>query len=118
MGIHVRHAIRLIPRGFAPCYSLSAESQLWPSAIVFATSSTLSQFRQFSSIDGFAGKQLLDNLVDWEQKGVPQAAGTSASDDFDLARVRRLLACLGEPHLSWPSIHVAGSKGGSLDQWL
>ncbi|MCH7480653.1 MAG: hypothetical protein IIC79_04590, partial [Chloroflexi bacterium] len=34
-----------------------------------------------------------------------------APENFDLARVHDLLALLGDPHKTYPSIHVAGSKG-------
>ncbi|GAX75550.1 hypothetical protein CEUSTIGMA_g2993.t1 [Chlamydomonas eustigma] len=54
---------------------------------------------------------LLESFVNWEQKGIPKSAGLSNSKDFDLNRMRKLLGGLGNPHLSWPAVHVAGSKG-------
>ena len=38
-------------------------------------------------------------------------AATSAPENFDLARVHKLMASLGDPHLAYPVIHVAGTKG-------
>lgn len=60
--------------------------------------------RSFSS-------SVLDGLVNWEQRGIPRAAGTIDSSHFDLSRMRRLLEVLGSPQSSWPSVHVAGTKG-------
>jgi hypothetical protein len=54
---------------------------------------------------------LLDRLVNWEQRGIPAAAGTQDSKHFDLDRMRRLLQRLGDPHMQYLSVHVAGSKG-------
>ncbi len=109
MASLVWHATRRAYSGLSPC-----PSNLLQLAIVSAGNSSLSQCLSFSSVQSGAGEQLLSTLVNWEQKGVPRGAGTSASEDFDLARVRRLLARLGDPHKSWPSIHIAGSKGGSF----
>ena len=53
-------------------------------------------------------------LRNHERTGVPRGAGSSASDPeqrFDLGRMRRLLATLGNPHVGYPVIHVAGTKG-------
>ena len=57
---------------------------------------------------------LLEGLVNWEQRGIPKAAGTGASEHFDLGRMRRLLDRLGRPQAAWPAVHVAGSKGAGL----
>ncbi|NPA92262.1 MAG: bifunctional folylpolyglutamate synthase/dihydrofolate synthase, partial [Chloroflexi bacterium] len=35
----------------------------------------------------------------------------NAPEKFDLARMEALLAGLGNPHLAYPVIHVAGTKG-------
>jgi dihydrofolate synthase / folylpolyglutamate synthase len=48
----------------------------------------------------------LKTFTDWEQKLPPDA-----SKSFDLARVARLLAKLGDPHLGRAQIHVTGTKG-------
>ena len=61
-------------------------------------------------------------LRNHERTGVPRGAGSSASDPeqrFDLGRMRRLLATLGNPHVGYPVIHVAGTKGkGSVVSFL
>jgi dihydrofolate synthase/folylpolyglutamate synthase len=49
----------------------------------------------------------LDARINYERT---PAAG-SPTRSFDLARMRRLLAGLGRPHLSFPVAHVAGTKG-------
>ncbi|MDA1201676.1 MAG: hypothetical protein O3C39_08320, partial [Planctomycetota bacterium] len=49
----------------------------------------------------------LDARIDYERtppKGSPTAA-------FGLARMRRLLAAVGNPHHDVPAVHVAGTKG-------
>ncbi len=60
-----------------------------------------------------AADSLLSTLVNYEQQGIPANAGSvsAAAGAFDLGRMHRLLAALGDPHLAWPAIHVAGSKG-------
>ena len=58
----------------------------------------------------------LEGLVNWEQRGIPKAAGTSSSSQFDLGRMHRLLDRLGKPHQAWPAVHVAGSKGEFTSQ--
>lgn len=57
--------------------------------------------------------QLLDQLVNHEQRGIPKDAGAKAGV-FDLGRMHRLLADLGDPHKQWPAIHIGGSKGKPL----
>ncbi|KAG2500057.1 hypothetical protein HYH03_002334 [Edaphochlamys debaryana] len=57
---------------------------------------------------------MIDHLVsgvNHEASGIPAMAGTTASNRFDLGRMRRLLAALGDPHLAVRAVHVAGSKG-------
>ncbi len=49
----------------------------------------------------------LDRRINFE-RAVPAAA---APGTFGLARVRRLLATLGNPHVGLPVVHVAGTKG-------
>lgn len=49
----------------------------------------------------------LDRRINFE-RAVP---ASSAPGTFGLARVRRLLAALGNPHLRLPVVHVAGTKG-------
>lgn len=40
-------------------------------------------------------------------------------DAFELARVRRLLNSLGDPHLKYPTVHIAGTKGkGSVAAFI
>ncbi|PRW57665.1 putative dihydrofolate synthetase isoform X2 [Chlorella sorokiniana] len=54
----------------------------------------------------------LERFVNYERKGVPAAAGTDSDSGFDLGRMRRLLADLGDPQAAWPAaVHVAGTKG-------
>ena len=56
-----------------------------------------------------------------ERTGVPKGAGvaSNAAERFDLGRMRRLLAALGDPHVGYPVIHVAGTKGkGSVVSFL
>ncbi|NUM49389.1 MAG: bifunctional folylpolyglutamate synthase/dihydrofolate synthase [Anaerolineales bacterium] len=38
-------------------------------------------------------------------------AANLAPENFNLARVRALMTALGDPHLSYPVIHIAGTKG-------
>jgi len=55
-------------------------------------------------------KQALDylySLTNYEIK----STFAYAPQFFDLARVDRLLAALGNPHRQYPSVHVAGTKG-------
>lgn len=54
---------------------------------------------------------ILGRLQNYEQQGMPQGAGTPGSTAFDLGRMHRLLAALGNPHTRYPVVHVAGSKG-------
>ena len=61
---------------------------------------------------------MLDDLLarfatNHERTGVPRNAASAheASGDFDLARMRRLLRALGDPHERYPVVHVAGTKG-------
>eukprot|EP00887_Chlorella_sp_A99_P008060 scaffold12.g8060.t1 len=53
----------------------------------------------------------LARFTNYEQRGVPAAAGTNTAEGFDLGRMHRLLAALGDPHHRWPAVHVAGTKG-------
>lgn len=48
----------------------------------------------------------LREFTDYEQVTPPDARRT-----FDLGRMRRLLAALGDPHIGRPAIHVTGTKG-------
>ncbi len=47
------------------------------------------------------------SLTDYEQQGF----AAYAAENYDLDRVRHLLALLGEPQRSFGSVHIAGSKG-------
>ena len=47
------------------------------------------------------------SLTDYEQQGF----AAYAAENYDLERVRHLLALLGEPQQSFGSVHIAGSKG-------
>ena len=49
----------------------------------------------------------LDRRINFE-RAVPAAATPGT---FGLARVRRLLAAIGNPHYQFPVVHVAGTKG-------
>jgi folylpolyglutamate synthase/dihydropteroate synthase len=56
-----------------------------------------------------------------ERTGIPKGAGveSNTAERFDLARMHGLLAALGNPHVSYPVIHVAGTKGkGSTVSFL
>ena len=77
--------------------------------------------------DGSADAALVDMdaflapFQNHERTGVPKGAGvaSSAAERFDLGRMRRLLAALGDPHVGYPVIHVAGTKGkGSVVSFL
>lgn len=48
----------------------------------------------------------LDSFVNYERLG-----SYPYREAFGLGRVRELLACLGDPHRLYPSLHVAGTKG-------
>ncbi|KAK9844056.1 hypothetical protein WJX81_003088 [Elliptochloris bilobata] len=66
-----------------------------------------------------AGEEVLQQLVDFERTGVPAGAGTDTNRGFDLGRMRKLLARLGNPQDALPVVHVAGSKGkGSVTAML
>ena len=55
-------------------------------------------------------QQALDyiySFVDYEKK----VADRYAPARFDLGRMERLLALLGDPHRRYPSVHIAGTKG-------
>lgn len=54
-----------------------------------------------------AALRFLCDRIDYERA----AAADCTADDLRLDRLRRLLAELGDPHLSVPAIHVAGTKG-------
>jgi len=47
------------------------------------------------------------SLTDYEQQGF----AAYAAENYDLERVRHLLALLGEPQQAFGSVHIAGSKG-------
>ncbi len=47
----------------------------------------------------------LYGLANWETR----PPGTELS--FELNRIRRILAALGDPHRMWPAVHVAGTNG-------
>jgi dihydrofolate synthase/folylpolyglutamate synthase len=51
--------------------------------------------------------QFLYGLTDYEKERIARYD----PETLDLSRVRRVLARLGDPHHSFPSIHIAGTKG-------
>ena len=53
--------------------------------------------------------RFLASFTDWEQLLHRAPARTT----FDLGRLHRLLASLGDPHLGRPTLHVTGTKGKS-----
>ncbi|KAJ7535952.1 hypothetical protein O6H91_12G051700 [Diphasiastrum complanatum] len=53
----------------------------------------------------------LDSLKNYEKVGVPEGAGTDSDKGFDLQRMHRLLARLGDPLSKFQVVHVAGTKG-------
>jgi dihydrofolate synthase/folylpolyglutamate synthase len=63
-------------------------------------------------------QQALDYLYGFVDYSVERSYRYSP-DVFDLARVHQLLADLGHPHRTWPSFHVAGTKGkGSTSSFI
>lgn len=64
-----------------------------------------------SSSDSQDIPEFLGRLVNHESSGIPTDAGTSRSTCFNLDRMHRLLARLGNPHKGVRAVHVAGSKG-------
>ncbi|CAM9002678.1 unnamed protein product [Rhodiola kirilowii] len=61
----------------------------------------------------------MDNLKNYEKSGVPRGAGTDSDDGFDLGRMRRLMARLGNPQSNLKVVHIAGTKGkGSTAAFL
>ena len=52
--------------------------------------------------------QYLYSFVDWE-RGI--GFGVGAPPRFTLVRISALLRILGNPHLRFSSVHIAGSKG-------
>ena len=49
----------------------------------------------------------LHSLMDYEKTRIERYA----PDTFDLSRVERLLAAVGNPHARFPAVHLAGTKG-------
>ena len=47
----------------------------------------------------------------YERGLISDPFGDSARAERGLARMRRLLAALGDPHRNLPAVHIAGSKG-------
>ncbi|KAF3432873.1 hypothetical protein FNV43_RR23975 [Rhamnella rubrinervis] len=63
--------------------------------------------------------EYLDSLKNYEKSGVPKSAGTDSEEGFDLGRMRRLMALLGNPQSKFKAVHIAGSKGkGSTAAFL
>jgi dihydrofolate synthase/folylpolyglutamate synthase len=63
-------------------------------------------------------QQALDYLYGFIDYSVERSYRYSP-DVFDLGRVHQLLAALGNPQESWPSFHVAGTKGkGSTSSFI
>ncbi|CAM8981684.1 unnamed protein product [Rhodiola kirilowii] len=61
----------------------------------------------------------MDNLKNYEKSVVPRGAGTDSDDGFDLGRMRRLMARLGNPQSNLKVVHIAGTKGkGSTTAFL
>jgi dihydrofolate synthase/folylpolyglutamate synthase len=54
-----------------------------------------------------AALDYLYSFTNYEQ----QSGYTYSADRFDLGRVHRLLALLGDPHHKYASVHIAGTKG-------
>jgi hypothetical protein len=66
----------------------------------------------FARLLSIGSQDLLSQLINYEQIGIPKGAGTAGGDAaFDLNRMHRLLAELGDPHKALRAIHIAGSKG-------
>ena len=55
----------------------------------------------------------LDRRINFE-RAVPASA---APGTFGLARVRRLLAIIGNPHHEFPVVHVAGTRRSMRQSW-
>ncbi len=47
------------------------------------------------------------SLTDYEKRRIERYT----PETFDLSRVERLLAALGDPHRAYPAVHIAGTKG-------
>ena len=58
-------------------------------------------------MDYQAALTFLQGLTDWERS----PAQALAPQNYDLRRVRSLLARLSNPHLGRSTVHIAGSKG-------
>lgn len=60
--------------------------------------------------DDFVYQRTLDYLYSFVDYSLTKAHRL-AQANFDLSRMVELMHCLGDPHLAYPSIHVAGTKG-------
>ena len=49
----------------------------------------------------------LNNYINFEVK----PATAYAPEKFNLNRVRNIIKRIGSPHLQYPSVHIAGTKG-------
>ncbi|KAK9856133.1 hypothetical protein WJX84_011820 [Apatococcus fuscideae] len=58
-----------------------------------------------------SAEDILSSLQDYEKLGIPKGAGQDGPEGFDLDRMHKLLAAMGDPQHAWPVIHIAGTKG-------
>ncbi|KAI3425824.1 hypothetical protein D9Q98_007799 [Chlorella vulgaris] len=90
----------------------TAASQLAALAVKSAADRRFTAAHTMASYSSGAALDWLGRFTNYEQQGVPQAAGTDSDAGFDLGRMHRLLGDLGDPHHAWPvAAHVAGTKG-------
>ncbi|KAL4858271.1 Dihydrofolate synthetase [Chlorella vulgaris] len=90
----------------------TSASPLAALAVKSAANRRFTAAHAMASYSSGAALDWLGRFTNYEQQGVPQAAGTNSDSGFDLGRMHRLLGDLGDPHHDWPvAAHVAGTKG-------
>jgi dihydrofolate synthase/folylpolyglutamate synthase len=61
-------------------------------------------------MDSLSYQQALDFLYSFIDYG-SERSDRYSPDVFELARIKRFLSRLGDPHLQYPAVHIAGTKG-------
>ncbi|KAL6768551.1 FPG1 [Auxenochlorella protothecoides x Auxenochlorella symbiontica] len=82
---------------------MQASARLWRTNLV--------DWRAGFSTTMGPGMVYLESLRNHEREGVPSGAGTDTSKGFDLTKMHRLLAQLGDPQDAWQAVHISGTKG-------